>query len=561
MDSTRERYLEGRVAELESIMEAFREHEIDAVIGNEKVSLLRLREAEQALAMSEAWLRLSTEAGRIGLVDWDLELKDTRCNKMLSEIVGQDIDSCFSPEEWIALLHPNDRVQVRDTVTRALESGDSCDYDCRVVVNGEERWLEYHGRVFRSDDGKPVRVRGAVRDITARKQLDLEIGLAKDELERRVLERTQALHRQTLQLRKLAAQALTSEHRERRRLAKLLHDHLQQMLVAAKLQIHGVLSASELEAAREAAVKSMALMDESIDIARGVSRELRPPVLYEGGLVAALKWLSKDTRDKHELTVTVDASEDAEPEEDDLKSMLFECVRELLFNIVKYAGVSEAFVEVRRRSEDSITITVRDNGVGFDPKELALRDDPGSGLFGIRERLASMGGGLDLVSAPGRGTTVTLRAPVKLADKSPVESEWSSSDEVRGDDSDAFGAADNRTRVLVVDDHAMVRESIASMVEGANMTVVAQAADGIEAIDLVEQYEPHVVLMDLNMPGMNGIEAIRAIRQRWPGMVIIGLSVQDDEGTADALKDAGANAFVPKSHDLNQLFETIMANL
>ncbi len=114
-------------------------------------------------------------------------------------------------------------------------------------------------------------------------------------------------------------------------------------------------------------------------------------------------------------------------------------------------------------------------------------------------------------------------------------------------------------RVLVVDDHAIVREGIASVLDSdLRIEVVGEAGDGVEALELLQQLQADVVLMDVNMPRMNGIEATREIHERWPGLLTVGLSVQSDPPTADLMREAGAAGFIPKSGDSGEMIATIL---
>lgn len=526
-----------------------RDRNTDAEVRANKGLLRRLHETQEALAEKEAWLQLCSEAGEIGFLEFDIATDSMRCNHFFNETLDGSLGSEFSTAEWLERIHPDDRkraAKVLDRIRHSRNFEDVCTFECRALVDGTVRWFEYHGKVQRGPDGAPVRAVGAVHDITRRKEAQFALEEAARKMEGRVAQRTRALHRQALQLRRLTAQAISSEHRERKRLAALLHDHLQQFLVAAKLQLHFVQNSNDVDTLRKSIQRSVMLLEESIEIARGLSRELRPPILYEQGLIPALRWLADDMLEMHGLRIAITAAPGTEPSGDDLKSLLFECVRELLFNVVKYAGVAEAAVDVRRRSGDSIQITVSDNGAGFNVRQRSF----GVGMLRIRERLASIGGGVEIDSAPGHGTRVLLRAPLDINEQpSPLGAEFADPQHPASDD--------DRIRVLLVDDHRIVREGIASMLESPVMSV-AQAADGLEAIDAVEAFQPHVVLMDLNMPRMNGLEATRIIHERWPDIAIIGLSVQDDEATARSLTDAGANAFVPKGGDADMLLETIL---
>jgi DNA-binding NarL/FixJ family response regulator len=116
-------------------------------------------------------------------------------------------------------------------------------------------------------------------------------------------------------------------------------------------------------------------------------------------------------------------------------------------------------------------------------------------------------------------------------------------------------------RVLIVDDHAMVRQGIATMLHtDPNILVVAEAQDGSEATEAVARHQPDVVLLDVNMPVLNGPETTRRIRDQWPHVQVVGLSVQDDEATARLMLDAGACAFISKSADAGELIAAVLGN-
>lgn len=234
-------------------------------------------------------------------------------------------------------------------------------------------------------------------------------------LEHRVAERTAVAAGRAAQLQRLAGQLMQAEQRERRRLARVLHDHLQQLLVAAKMQI---------PQARQTLGESKAehiegLLNEAIDVSRSLTVELSPPVLYSRGLVAAIEWLGRQSERKHQLKVRLHADEagrehvDARMDEN-VREFLFDAVRELLFNVAKYASVDEADVSVEWvGDEGKVRVVVADQGVGFDAASRPSDDGEsgGFGLFSVQERLQLLGGTMMIESAPGRGTKVTLIVP------------------------------------------------------------------------------------------------------------------------------------------------------
>lgn len=227
------------------------------------------------------------------------------------------------------------------------------------------------------------------------------------ELEQKVLERTEELannyERLSLanaqlkvradQLRRLASELTMAEQRERKRLSKVLHDGLQQHLATAKLQIgHFADTLQDHDGKREAA-EIEALLSESIQMSRSLSVELSPPVLHEAGIAGALKWLARWMREKHD--VNVDLTIDGHPQlPEDVSVLVFESVRELLFNTAKHAKVSRAAVSLRQGGDSKTQIVVSDQGAGFDPSLLNSIEsvNGGLGLFSIRERIDSIGG-------------------------------------------------------------------------------------------------------------------------------------------------------------------------
>jgi len=265
----------------------------------------------------------------------------------------------------------------------------------------------------------------ALEDVTEREQARQQIESLAAELDRRVRERTAELDRavaeleqRARQLRALAAELTLAEHKERKRLAQILHDDLQQLLAAVKFSVGSLHCAGGDPIVKNRIDELDHLVDESIRLSRSLLVQLNPPALSDSGLVAAMKWLAEEMKRMHGLIVHVTAGNEIPPDTEGVVILLFHAVRELLFNIVKHAGVEAATVDVRRLTGDQVQITVADEGAGFDPDAALLRKDSstGLGLFGIRERIAHLGGRMEMESAPGRGTRVTLVAEIVKLD-------------------------------------------------------------------------------------------------------------------------------------------------
>lgn len=387
-------------------------------------------------------------------------------------------------------------------------------------------------------------------EIEQRLRVENELKLANEQLNQRAD-----------QLRRLAGELTAIEQTERKRLSKLLHDGLQQHLASAKMQLGGLAEQIENEDLKQTAEEIEKILGEGVSMSRSLSADLCPPILHEGGLSEGLEWLVRWMREKHRFSV--DLSLEAVPEpRDDVKMLVFESVRELLFNALKHAQIPRAQVRLELVGEGQMRVTVSDEGAGFDIcRLLPAGDGGGFGLFSIRERIGLLGGRFEIDSAPGRGSRVALTVSHGQADAAafPVGGVFTPVLLPPG------GAAENQAttiRLLLVDDHALFRKGIARLLKKASgFEVVGEAQDGQEAIELAQELKPDVILMDISMPGINGIEATRVIHERHPQVCIIGLSMYDDPEKERAMRAAGATDYKSKGCAAAELVSAIRAGL
>ncbi len=379
-------------------------------------------------------------------------------------------------------------------------------------------------------------------------------------LEQRVAERTAEVRQQADQLRALARELSRAEQGERRRLANILHDHIQQLLVAARMQLAWLKRDAESERLLSTAQGVDSILREALEASRSLTVDLSPPVLHETGLVGGLSWLAARMREKNQFTVHIRADNQAEPADEETRVLLFECVRELLFNAVKHAEVQEAEVRLLRTRDRDVCLLVSDGGKGFEPG-LLREHRPGQatfGLFSVQERLAYVGGRMDVKTAPGRGTAITLTVPDCAQDAgSAAPAEYVPSAGVEGTGA-STGA--ELCRVLIVDDHRIMREGLMGLLQfESGIDVVGEAADGPQAITLADELEPHVIIMDVNLGEMSGIEATRRILARHPAVKVVGLSMHNDRGVARAMREAGAAAYLTKGGPAEDLIAAVRA--
>jgi PAS domain S-box-containing protein len=457
----------------------------------------------------------------------------------------------FMPREDADWHETNDR--------QVLESGTILEFE--EYSNLEDRSITWLTKKFplRDPQGTIYAVAGISADISERKRAGDALHRLNEMLESKVLERTadlhaanQALERRASQLRELAGDLTTTEQRERKALAKLLHDGLQQYLVAARMRQSALIEDLENHAAKKSAQEIEGLLSESINVSRSLAIELCPPAL-DGGIMSGLEWLSRFMARKHGLDVDLLVETGAPVLPENIKVFLFESVRELLLNVVKHSKTLAAKVHLKE-DRQRLQVIVSDAGVGFDVVALERRDSgAGLGLFSIRERIGLVCGSVEIDSSPGMGARITITVPIANLDTAPPEIPPMCRfiDPSRSE-------PDSKVRILLADDHKVVREGLAQMLGAEkDFEIVGQAADGNAAVELTGLLRPRVVLMDVGMPNMDGITATRIIAERHPEVRIIGLSFYRAEERAEEMIKAGAKLYVSKTAPAEDLKKAI----
>jgi two-component system sensor histidine kinase UhpB len=375
-----------------------------------------LKAAEDALRESEARYALACRGSHDGLWDWNLANREYYLSPRWKELLGfEDHELPNIEASFFGRLHPEDGPRVREAVDRHFTQRGPFGIELRLQCkDGGYRWFLSRGQAIWDSSGQPVRMAGSITDITERKGHQAELEALNAALEARVQRRTAELERRARQLSQLATELTLAEQHAREQLAKTLHDGLQQLLFSAKLRLDSLDPGSKRASPEEANALASVRADlvEAIAAARSLAMELFPPALHTDGLPAALTWLAGRMRQQYALDVQVSADPEADAQRRDIRTLVFESARELLFNTVKHAQVERATVDLRLDEESNLSLTVADEGAGFDPSALDGTGAPaGWGLLRIRERLTLLGGRFEVESTPGRGARFRLTAP------------------------------------------------------------------------------------------------------------------------------------------------------
>ncbi|MFZ9941492.1 MAG: response regulator [Luteolibacter sp.] len=377
----------------------------------------------------------------------------------------------------------------------------------------------------------------------------------------------------------MAYQLTLAEGRERQRIAELLHDNLQQQLVAVLLNIgatktktKGRVIPADLDGIEQ-------MTKECIGITRSLAAELSPSILHQCGLAAGFGWLRDWFRQKYGFDLEVSADESLALDED-MSITIFQCVREIAFNAVKHSSVKSARLVMSCDDASIVNISICDQGAGFNPDELNLQDSwkGGFGLFSVRERVEFLGGVMLIESTPGKGSCFTLRFPLEVlkCSRAADGAEELGSDQAVSDRAESETATpaspvpiarqdesgQPRYRVMLADDHTLLRQGLVRVfLDEADFEVVGEAVNGQEAVEQAGELRPDIVVMDLQMPVMSGLEATRIIRRKLPGVQVIGLSMDSNKESRRAMLRAGALDLLHKGDSAEDLIRRVREHL
>jgi len=258
------------------------------------------------------------------------------------------------------------------------------------------KWFDHSVNPVLDRQGKVTQIVVFAHEITELKQQEEEIAAARDKLKA------------------LAMEVTTIEENARRNFSNYLHDRIGQTLFVLKIRLEMMAKAEADKQGPEAWKEIFRLMEKAIGDTRALSYEMSPSILNELGFEAALEWLVDQTNNEHDLTVSFKKDGKVDFLDDTICTVLYRAVRELLTNVIKHARANHVSI-LLRQDDHQVVMDIKDDGAGFDTASLKSLPDhnKGFGLFSIKERLQWHNGDMIITSTPGRGTQVTLFAPLK----------------------------------------------------------------------------------------------------------------------------------------------------
>jgi two-component system sensor histidine kinase UhpB len=364
------------------------------MVGDAIANVIERKRAEEALRQSEERWRAVFENSAAGIA-----LSDPASTRFLSVNAAFQKMLGYSRKEILALTfmditHEGDREANRRLLADLLE-GRRPSYEMQKRYrrkDGNLIWASIHVSLVPGTQSIPQFCMAIVEDITDRKRAQEE------------------LQHSFEQLRALTARLQGIREEERKSVAREIHDELGQALTAIKIDLASLMRELPVDQQqqRKRTDSILELVDQTIHSVRRISTELRPGILDDLGLVAALEWASEEFEARTGTRCRLNLPSDDIEIDQERATAMFRIFQETLTNVARHANASEVGVRLGKENGD-LTLEVHDNGTGIDVEQLS--GGRSLGILGMRERAALLGGELGIIGAPEKGTTVKVRIP------------------------------------------------------------------------------------------------------------------------------------------------------
>lgn len=354
-----------------------------------------LRKRVKELKTSENNLTRAQRIGRLGNWEWDVAHQSLICSDELYRTFGVEKGVFQLTYERIeAMIHPDDRQKNAEQVQRMFSAADAGEWEFRIIrPDGQMRYIYQSLEVSRDPDGQVDRLFGIIQDITDRKRTE------------------EALRESREQLRNLSMHVEALREEERTIIAREIHDELGQMLTALKMDLIWLKRRlTDEQASLLDKVASMeSLIDTTLDSVKRLATDLRPGLLDDLGLSAAVEWQAGEFQQHTGIPCDVNIVPEEIIVNEALSTAVFRIFQEALTNVARHAQATHVQV-LLQHDVTTLTLEVEDNGKGITTAQIA---SPISfGLIGIRERVQFLGGQVTFQGVPDKGTTMTVMIPL-----------------------------------------------------------------------------------------------------------------------------------------------------
>ena len=373
-------------------------------------------------------------------------------------------------------------------------------------------------------------------------------------------------------LRALSARILQIQDQERRKMARDLHDTTGQELAVLVMSLRHLSESLDRPGldVRKALADAAELANKVNDEIRTFSYVLHPPLLDQLGLASALKWYVEGFSARSNIEVKLVIPENLNRFSPEKETALFRVVQEGLTNVLRHSGSKRAKIVVCT-SADEVEVTVIDEGKGLSSTQVeqfasgASPKGVGVGIAGLRERMHQLGGTVHICSQRV-GTVLKAILPLDESEADlpvlAVDSETPVEEQAHAPQSVAHVHANGRKRILIVDDHEVMRRGIRALLENyTDLEICGEAGNGSEAIQKASQLDPDLIILDLNMPGSGGLSAANQLLRDGSRARILVFTTHSFPGMERVLRSAGCKGFVSKVHAERDLLRGVRAVL
>jgi PAS domain S-box-containing protein len=374
--------LQNRLEETEETLRAIRQYMVDAFV-------VTRENGTQVVTLSDADFpyRTMVEAMNEGAITLIPDGTIFYVNPCFARMVQIDGDKLIGVR-FRDLIQPEQRPHFDEIFQQSTHAGTRSEFSLQTTQGGSlQVQLSLYGLGRESSGGMSI----IASDITER------------------------IHSEE-KIRALASALTVAEQEERHRISQILHDDLQQRLFAIKAQLSFLKLTGEKDTnATEAQLtldQVQTWLSEAITITRNLSVDMSPSVLRGEGLSEAVLWLSTRMKEQYGLQLKIESTDNLSELNNHMRVLLFQAIRELLFNVVKHSGTQEATIKLER-SNGQGRVTVNDLGQGFDTSTFMIDPIGAHGLLLIRDRLSLMNGSMSVESTPGKGTQVVIEFPME----------------------------------------------------------------------------------------------------------------------------------------------------